>query len=192
MQPRLSLSEEMVVPLALFVAIGVLDWLTPMTDFPSPVERGWRNFTRNFAICRKSSQSVRSDQWTRRSEGLRIAVLATDGFEQSELTEPVKALRQSGAQVDVVSLRSGEIQGMQHKEKGDKVRVDRTLDEAKAGDYAGLAAGRRGQSGRIADRPAGVRFVRQFAKAKKPIAAISHGPWMLIDADAVRGKTVAS
>lgn len=70
--------------------------------------------------------------------GQRVAVLATDGFEQLELTEPVKALRQSGARVDIVSPHSGEIQGMQHKEKGDKVRVDRTLDEAKAEDYAAL------------------------------------------------------
>ena len=126
-------------------------------------------------------------------EGLRVAVLATDGFEQSELTEPVKALRQSGAQVDVVSLRSGEIQGMQHKEKGDKVRVDRTLDEAKAGDYGGLVLpGGVANPDELRTDPRAVRFVRQFAEAKKPIAAICHGPWTLIDADAVRGKTVTS
>jgi hypothetical protein len=65
----------------------------------------------------------------------RVAVLATDGFEQAELTEPVKALRQSGAQVDIVSPYSGEIQGMKHKEKGDKVRVDRALDEVAGDDY---------------------------------------------------------
>jgi protease I len=126
-------------------------------------------------------------------EGLRVAVLATDGFEQSELTEPVEALRRSGAQVDVVSLENGEIQGMQHKEKGAKVRVDRTLDEAKAGDYIGLVL-----PGGVANPDAlrtderAVRFVRQFAEAKKPIAAICHGPWTLIEADAVRGKRMTS
>ena len=71
-------------------------------------------------------------------EGLRVAVLATDGVEQSERTEPVKVLRQSGAVVDIVSPKSGEIQAMLHKEKGDKVRVDRTLNAAKARDYAGV------------------------------------------------------
>lgn len=126
-------------------------------------------------------------------DGLRVAVLATDGFEQSELTEPVRALRQSGAQVDVVSLRSGEIQGMQHKEKGDKVRVDRTLDEAKASDYAALVLpGGVANPDELRTDERAVHFVRQFAEAKKPIAAICHGPWMLIDADAVRGKKLTS
>ena len=126
-------------------------------------------------------------------EGQRIAVLATDGFEQSELTEPVRALRQSGAQVDVVSLRSGEIQGMQHKEKGDKVRVDRTLDEAKASDYAALVLpGGVANPDELRTDERAVHFVRQFVEARKPIAAICHGPWTLIDADAVRGTTVTS
>jgi protease I len=126
-------------------------------------------------------------------EGQRIAVLATDGFEQAELTEPVKALRQSGAQVDIVSLKSGEIQGMQHKDKGDKVRVDRTLDEAKAGDYGGLVlpGGVANPDELRADQRA-VRFVRAFVEADKPIAAICHGPWTLIEADAVRGKRLTS
>jgi protease I len=122
-----------------------------------------------------------------------VAVLATDGFEQLELTEPVKALRQSGARVDIVSPHSGEIQGMQHKEKGDKVRVDRTLDEAKAEDYAALVLpGGVANPDELRMYPRAVRFVRHFADAKKPIAAIGHGPWTLIEADAVHGKTVTS
>ena len=126
-------------------------------------------------------------------EGQRIAVLATDGFEQAELTEPVKVLRQSGAQVDIVSPKSGEIQGMQHKERGDKVRVDRTLDDAKAGDYAGLVLpGGVANPDELRTDQRAVRFVRAFVDAKKPIAAICHGPWTLIEADAVRGKTVTS
>ncbi|HTW51175.1 MAG TPA: type 1 glutamine amidotransferase domain-containing protein [Stellaceae bacterium] len=126
-------------------------------------------------------------------ERLRIAVLATDGFEQAELTEPVEALRQSGAQVDIVSLKDGEIQGMQHKEKGDKVRVDRTLDEAKADDYAGLVLpGGVANPDELRTDPRAVNFVRAFVDAGKPIAAICHGPWTLIEADAVRGRTVTS
>jgi len=126
-------------------------------------------------------------------EGQRIAVLATDGFEQAELTEPVKVLRQSGAQVDIVSPKSGEIQGMRHKERGDKVRVDRTLDDAKAGDYAGLVLpGGVANPDELRTDQRAVRFVRAFVDAKKPIAAICHGPWTLIEADAVRGKTVTS
>jgi protease I len=126
-------------------------------------------------------------------EGQRIAVLATDGFEQAELTEPVKALRHSGATVDIVSLKSGEIQGMQHKEKGDRVRVDRTLDEAKAGDYAGLMLpGGVANPDELRTDQRAVRFVHAFADARKPIAAICHGPWTLIEADAVRGKRMTS
>lgn len=123
----------------------------------------------------------------------RVAVLATDGFEQSELTEPVKALRQSGARVDIVSRHPGEIQGMQHREKGDKVRVDRTLDDAKAEDYGALVLpGGVANPDELRTDPRAVRFVRHFIEARKPVAAICHGPWTLIEADAVRGKTVTS
>jgi protease I len=125
--------------------------------------------------------------------GRRVAVLATDGFEQAELTEPVKALRQSGAEVDIVSLKSGEIQGMQHKEKGDKVRVDRTLDKARPEDYAALVLpGGVANPDELRMDARAIRFVRHFADAGKPIAAICHGPWTLIEADAVRGKQMTS
>jgi protease I len=126
-------------------------------------------------------------------KGLRIAVLATDGFEQSELTEPMKALSQGGADVDIVSLKTGEIQGMQHDEKGDKLRVDRSLDEATANDYDGLVLpGGVANPDRLRTDPRAVRFVRQFVEMQKPIAAICHGPWMLIEADAVRGRRMTS
>jgi protease I len=126
-------------------------------------------------------------------EGQRIAVLATNGFEQAELTEPVKALRGSGARVDVVSLEPGEIQGMKHKEKGDKVGVDRVVGDTEPGDYAALVL-----PGGVANPDElrmdlnAVRFVRHFVEAGKPIAAICHGPWTLIEADAVRGKRMTS
>ncbi len=123
----------------------------------------------------------------------RVAVLATDGFEQAELTEPVKALRQSGAQVDIVSLRAGEIQGMKHKAIGEKVEVDRTLDEAAGSDYVALVLpGGVANPDELRTDPRAVRFVRHFFEAKKPIAAICHGPWTLIEADAVRGRRVTS
>lgn len=122
-------------------------------------------------------------------EGLRVAVLATDGFEQSELTEPVKVLRQAGPAMDIISPKSGEIQGTQHKEKGEKVSVDRTLDAAKTRDCAGLVLpGGVANPDELRTDERTVRFVRQFVEDKSPIAAICHGPWTLIDAKAVRGK----
>lgn len=125
--------------------------------------------------------------------GQRIAVLATDGFEQSELTEPLKALRQSGAEVDVVSPEPGEIQGMQHREKGEKVRVDRTLDDARPDQYAALVLpGGVANPDQLRTDARAVGFVRHFVDAGKPIAAICHGPWTLVEADAVRGKRMTS
>ncbi len=123
----------------------------------------------------------------------RIAVLATDGFEQAELTEPVKALRRSGARVDIVSPHTGEIQGMRHKETGDKVPVDRALDEATGSDYMALVLpGGVANPDELRIDARAVRFVRHFFDAHKPIAAICHGPWTLIEVDAVRGKRVTS
>jgi protease I len=126
-------------------------------------------------------------------QGKRIAIVATNGFEQSELTEPLKALKGAGAKVDIVSQKSGEIQGMQHAEKGDKVRVDRTLDEAKPSDYDGLVLpGGVANPDTLRTDQRAVGFIREFVGAKKPIAAICHGPWTLIEVDAVRGRTVTS
>jgi protease I len=125
--------------------------------------------------------------------GKRIAILATDGFEQTELTEPHKALLAAGAEVHIVAPQAGQIQGMQHHDKGDKVTVDRQLDQVDAGAYAALVL-----PGGVANPDAlrvdarAVDFVRAFATAGKPIAAICHGPWTLIEADAVRGRTMTS
>jgi len=125
--------------------------------------------------------------------GKRIAVLATDGFEQSELTEPVRALKNAGAEVDVVSPKSDKIQGMQHHDKGDKVSVDRTLDDAKPQEYSGLVLpGGVANPDALRMDPRAVAFVRAFFDAKKPVAAICHGPWMLVEADVVADRTVTS
>ena len=125
--------------------------------------------------------------------GKRIAVLATDGFEQSELTEPIRALRQAGAKVEVVSPKGDHIQGMQHHEKGDKVAVDRTLEEVRPEEYSGLVL-----PGGVANPDAlrmdsrAVAFVRAFFDQKKPVAAICHGPWMLAEAGVLANRTVTS
>ncbi len=126
-------------------------------------------------------------------QGRRIAVLATDGFEQVELVEPVRALEAAGAQVDIVSLEPGEIQGMNHDEKADMLPVDRTVDEAKAGDYDGLVLpGGVANPDRLREDERAVALVRDFIERDKPVAAICHGPWLLVEADAVRGRTLTS
>ncbi len=128
-----------------------------------------------------------------RLAGKTVAVVATDGFEQSELTEPVKALKQAGAAVHVVAPKAGEIQGMQHDEKGAKVRVDKTLSEVDAGDYDALVlpGGVANPDNLRLDRRA-IAFIRRFVEDDKPIASICHGPWTLIDAGGVEGRRMTS
>lgn len=126
-------------------------------------------------------------------QGKKIAILATDGFEQVELTEPRKALDAAGAQTVVVSPKAGEIKGWKTKEWGDKVKVDRTLDEARAEDFdALLLPGGVMNPDHLRMEPKAVEFVRAFCQSGKTIAAICHGPWMLVEAGAVRGKTITS
>ncbi len=126
-------------------------------------------------------------------KGRRVAVLATDGFEQSELTEPVKALKDAGAEVDVISPKTGQIQGMKHKEKGDTVKVDRALSDAKPEDYTSLMLpGGVANPDALRIEPKAISFIRHFVESRKPIAAICHGPWPLIDAGGVKGRKVTS
>lgn len=126
-------------------------------------------------------------------EGCRVAVLATDGFEQVELTKPVEALKQAGATVSVVSPKSGKIQGYNHHDKGDSVPVDRVLDQAKPDEFDALVL-----PGGVINPDAlrleqkAIGFVKHFVDTKKPIAAICHGPWTLIDAGGVKGRKVTS
>ena len=125
--------------------------------------------------------------------GCRIAVLATDGVEQVELTKPVEALKQAGAKVSVVSPRAGEIQGMNHDQKGDRLTVDLPLDQAKPEEFDALVLpGGVANPDYLRINPRAVAFVRHFKEAGKPVAAICHGPWTLVEADAVRGKIVTS
>jgi protease I len=128
-----------------------------------------------------------------RLEGKRVAFLATDGVEQVELTDPWKAVEQEGGQPELVSLESGEIQGFDHLDKDKTFSVDKTASEAKADDYEGLVlpGGVANPDFLRTDEDA-VKFVRSFFEAGKPVAAICHGPWMLVEADVVRGRTVTS
>jgi len=129
----------------------------------------------------------------RKIEGLRVAILATDGFEQSELFDPKKALEDAGARAEVVSPRPDEIRAWKHDDWGKKIAVDVLLEHADAGRYdALLLPGGVMNPDRLRMNPDAVAFVRHFVEAGKPIAAICHGPWTLIEAGAVRGRRMTS
>ena len=126
-------------------------------------------------------------------EGVKVAILATDGFEQSELFEPKKALEDAGAEVRIVSLRSGEIKGWNEKDWGDKIAVDLTVDEARAEDFDALQLpGGVMNPDKLRMNEKAVAFVKAFFDAGKPVGAICHAPWTLIEAGVVKGKTLTS
>jgi protease I len=126
-------------------------------------------------------------------KGRRVLALATDGVEQVELVEPVRALEAAGAEVTLVSLEPGEIQCFNHLDKGDTFPVDKTVDEVRAGDYDGLLIpGGVANPDRLREDERAVALVRDFVERDKPVAAICHGPWLLVEADAVRGRTLTS
>lgn len=121
----------------------------------------------------------------------RVLILATHGFEQSELEGPRDALKQAGIEVTVASPESGQIKGWKHTDWGDPVTVDMALDDVSASDFDGLVLPG-GQINpdvlRINDKA--VALVRSFVESGKPVAAICHGPWLLVEADAIRGRKV--
>lgn len=125
--------------------------------------------------------------------GRRVAVLATDGVEQVELTEPVNALKHANAEVVVIAPRTGQIQGMNHHDKGDKLNVDHDLASVSSDRFDALVLpGGVANPDALRVDPKAVAFVRHFVEAKKPIAAICHGPWTLIEAGGVKGHTMTS
>jgi len=126
--------------------------------------------------------------------GLRVAVLATDGFEETELTEPVKALKEAGALVTIVSPRSGQIQGVQHDiDKTIQVKVDRTLQQVSPDEFDAVhLPGGTLNADAMRMAPEVQAFLREMEDAGKPISAICHAPWELVSAGLVRGRTLTS
>jgi protease I len=125
--------------------------------------------------------------------GKRIAFLATDGVEQVELTEPWKAVQAAGGKPELISIKSGELQAFNHDEKGDRFSIDNTVGNVTAEDYEGLVLpGGVLNPDTLRTDDEAVDFVRDFFKQNKPVAAICHGPWMLVEADVVEGCTLTS
>ena len=126
-------------------------------------------------------------------QGKIIAILATDGFEQSELMKPKKALEEAGAQTQVVSPAENKIKGWDKKNWGEDVSVDVPLESADPSQYdALLLPGGVMNPDHLRMNPAAVRFVKHFFEHAKPVAAICHGPWLLVEAGAVQGRTITS
>jgi len=130
---------------------------------------------------------------TNELKGKKVAILATDGFEQAELTDPKKNLENAGATTEVISIKSGEIKGWDKTDWGTSVRVDKTLDQAKPSDYDILVLpGGQINPDKLRIDEKAVAFVKEFAESGKLVAAICHGPWTLIEAGVVKGKTMTS
>ena len=126
-------------------------------------------------------------------KGKKVAILAADMFERVELEEPRKALEDEGAEVEVVSIEDGEIQGFDHFDPANTVPVDKTVEEVSPDDYdALLIPGGVGNPDQLRGDENAVAFVRAFHEAGKPMAVICHGPWMLVESGVVRGKRVTS
>lgn len=126
-------------------------------------------------------------------EGMKIAILVTDGFEQVEMTEPRKALDQAGAETHIVSPKNDKVRGWKFTEWGDEFPVDDSLDRASANDFdALLLPGGVISPDKLRMHPKAVDFVKAFFDADKPVAAICHGPWTIVEAGAARGRRMAS
>jgi protease I len=126
-------------------------------------------------------------------EGKKVAILATDGFEQSELLEPRKALEEAGAKVEIVSLKSGEIKGWDETDWGKTVPVDKIVSEANADDYDALQLpGGVMNPDKLRTDESAIKFIKAFFDAGKPVAAICHAPWVLINAGVVEGRDLTS
>lgn len=126
-------------------------------------------------------------------QGKRIAFLATDGVEQVELSEPWKAVEEAGGEPELISLTRGQIQGFDHRDKADTFRVDRTVEDADRTDYDGLVLpGGVVNPDILRTDEKAVAFVREFFEQGKPVAAICHGPWTLVEAGVVKGRTLTS
>ena len=125
--------------------------------------------------------------------GKRVAILVAEGFEQSEMVGPRRALEQAGAETAIVSPAKDEVQGWNHFDKGDRFHVDVQVDQAKAEDYdALLLPGGVANPDQLRVNAPAVQFVKRFFESGKPVGVICHGPWTLIEAGVVRGRTLTS
>jgi protease I len=126
-------------------------------------------------------------------KGKKVAILAADMFERIELEEPLKALRDAGAEVEIVSIHEGKIQGFDHFEPAKKVKVDKTVEEVSADDYDALMVpGGVGNPDQLRGDENAVGFVREFGASGKPMGVICHGPWILVEAGLARGRKLTS
>lgn len=126
-------------------------------------------------------------------QGMKVAILVADGFEQVEMVQPRKALENAGASTRIISPNDGQVRGWNHTEWGDKFPVDVTLDHAQAAEYdALLLPGGVMNPDKLRMLPAAVEFVKSFFAADKPVAVICHGPWSIIEAGAAHGRRIAS
>ncbi len=125
--------------------------------------------------------------------GKRVAFLFTEGVEQVELTEPLKAIREAGGEAETISLESGKVQMWQHFDKGDEIEADKAVSDADAGDYDALVLpGGVANPDQLRMDGRAVEFVRGFFDQHKPVGVICHGPWTIVEADVLRGKTLTS
>jgi protease I len=125
--------------------------------------------------------------------GKRVAFLFTEGVEQVELTEPLEAIRNAGGEADTVSVKAGQVQMFNHLDKGDQIDAEKAASDVDAADYDGLVLpGGVANPDQLRTDEDSVRFVRDFAEQHKPIGVICHGPWTLVEADVVRGRTLTS
>lgn len=123
----------------------------------------------------------------------KILFIATDGFEQSELFDPRKALLDAGGQVTLASNKTDPIQGMKHDEKGDTIRPDKSLDDVNASDFDALVIpGGVANPDALRMEESALKIIKDFMVASKPVAAICHGPWLLAEADVIKGRKVTS
>ena len=161
-----------------------------ITSSPPQIEQG--GFSAAPQPVREETP-MRPEEKTGKLSGKTIAILATDGVEQVELTKPRQMFDDQGARTVLVSIKAGTIQGFNHHDKGDELTVDMTLDDADAKQFDALVlpGGVSNPDALRMDKKA-VDFVKAFVAAGKPIAAICHGPWTLIEAGAVRGHTMTS
>ncbi len=129
----------------------------------------------------------------RKLQGKKIAFIATDMVEEVELTKPWEAVEEAGGQPELVSIETGEIQAFNHYDKSNTYKVDKDFSSARVDDYDGLVIpGGVGNPDTMRTEDDAVEFVRSFFEAGKPVAVICHGPWMLVEADVVRGRKVTS